>query len=103
SLALALGLVELAGRGGGRIDSLFLDEGFGSLDASLLPDALDLLRSHVSASRLVGVISHLHSVAADLDRVLLVTKQVHGSHARWLDPAERERLLADEVSAGLLR
>jgi exonuclease SbcC len=103
SLALALGLVELAGRGGGRIDSLFLDEGFGSLDATLLPDALDVLRSHVSASRLVGVISHLHSVAADLDRVLLVTRQVHGSHTRWLDPAERERLLADEVSAGLLR
>ncbi len=103
SLALALGLVELAGRGGGRIDSLFLDEGFGSLDATLLPDALDVLRSHVSTSRLVGVISHLHSVAADLDRVLLVTKQVHGSQARWLDPAERERLLADEVAAGLLR
>src|SRR5438132_3569262 len=33
SQALALGLVELAGRGGGRLDSLFLDEGFGSLDA----------------------------------------------------------------------
>lgn len=102
SLALALALVELAGRSGGRVDSLFLDEGFGSLDAGILADALDVLRGHVSTGRLVTVISHLHAVAADLDRVLLVTKTPTGSELRWLDPTERERLLLDDVSAGLV-
>ena len=102
SLALALGLVELAGRSGGRIDSLFLDEGFGSLDTTILAEALDVLRSHVSTGRMVTVISHLHAVAADLDRVLLVTKKPTGSDLRWLEPAEREQLLLDDVSAGLL-
>jgi DNA repair protein SbcC/Rad50 len=102
SLALALGLVELAGRSGGRIDSLFLDEGFGSLDTTILAEALDVLRSHVSTGRLVAVISHLHAVAADLDRVLLVTKNPTGSDLRWLQPVEREQLLLDDVSAGLL-
>jgi exonuclease SbcC len=102
SLALALGLVELAGRSGGRIDSLFLDEGFGSLDTTILAEALDVLRSHVSTGRLVTVISHLHAVAADLDRVLLVTKNPTGSDIRWLQAAEREELLLDDVSAGLL-
>ena len=102
SLALALGLVELAGRASGRIDSLFLDEGFGSLDATILTEALDVLRSHVSTGRLVAVISHLHAVAADLDRVLLVTKSPTGSDLQWLQPSEREQLLLDDVSAGLL-
>jgi len=102
SLSLALGLVELAGRSGGRIDSLFLDEGFGSLDTTILPEALDVLRSHVSTGRLVAIISHLHAVAADLDRVLLVMKNPGGSDLRWLEPTEREQLLLDDVSAGLL-
>jgi DNA repair protein SbcC/Rad50 len=95
-------LCELAGRSGGRIDSLFLDEGFGSLDTTILAEALDVLRSHVSTGRMVTVISHLHAVAADLDRVLLVTKKPTGSDLRWLEPAEREQLLLDDVSAGLL-
>jgi hypothetical protein len=102
SLALALGLVELASRSGGRIDSLFLDEGFGSLDTTILSDALDVLRRHVSTGRLVAVISHLHAVASDLDRVLLVTKNPGGSDLRWLEPAEREQLLLNDISTGLL-
>jgi DNA repair protein SbcC/Rad50 len=102
SLALALSLVELAGRSGGRIDSLFLDEGFGSLDTAILAEALDVLRGHVSTGRLVAVISHIHAVAADIDRVMLVTKNPGGSDLRWLEPTEREQLLFDDVSAGLL-
>jgi ABC-type hemin transport system ATPase subunit len=73
SLALALGLVELAGRGGGRLDALFLDEGFGSLDANSLSEALDVLGRQAETGRMVAVISHLRSVAEAMDRVLAVT------------------------------
>ena len=58
SLGLALGLSSLASRNV-RVDSLFLDEGFGSLDAEALDTALDALASLPDAGKLVGVISHV--------------------------------------------
>jgi DNA repair protein SbcC/Rad50 len=102
SLALALALVEISNRSGGQLDALFLDEGFGSLDASILGDALDVLREQAAGGRLVGVISHLHAVAAELNDVLVVTKSIDGSDFRWLDADERDRYLLEDVSAGLL-
>ncbi len=102
SLALALALVEISNRSGGQLDCLFLDEGFGSLDSSILGEALDVLRLQATGGRLVGVISHLHAVAAELDDVLVVTKEVEGSSFRWLDPQERDAYLLDEAAAGLL-
>jgi len=102
SLALALGLVELAGRGGGRLDALFLDEGFGSLDANSLTEALDALGRQAETGRLVAVISHLRSVAEAMDRVLAITATPAGSRAHWLGGDEREELIAEDVEAGLL-
>ena len=102
SLALALGLVELAGRGGGRLDALFLDEGFGSLDANSLTEALEALGRQAETGRLVAVISHLRSVAEAMDRVLAVTTGPAGSQAHWLGGDEREELIAEDVEAGLL-
>jgi exonuclease SbcC len=102
ALALALALVEISNRSGGQLDCLFLDEGFGSLDSSILGEALDVLREQATGGRLVGVISHLHAVAAELDDVLVVTKNIEGSDFRWLDAAERDAYLLDDVSAGLL-
>jgi len=102
SLALALGLVELAGRGGGRLDALFLDEGFGSLDANSLAEALDALGRQAETGRLVAVISHLRSVAEAMDRVLAITTAPAGSRAHWLGGDEREELIAEDVEAGLL-
>ncbi len=102
SLALALALVELAGRGGGRLDALFLDEGFGSLDANSLAEALDTLGRQAEAGRLVAVISHLRSVAENMEHVLAVTLGPEGSRARWIGGDERDQLIADEVEAGLL-
>ena len=58
SLGLALGLSSLASRNV-RVDSLFLDEGFGSLDADALDTALDALSSLPGAGKLIGVISHV--------------------------------------------
>jgi exonuclease SbcC len=102
SLALALGLVELAGRGGGRLDALFLDEGFGSLDANSLSEALDALGRQAETGRLVAVISHLRSVAESMDRVLAVSVGPSGSQVRWLGGDERDQLITEDVEASLL-
>lgn len=102
SLALALGLVELAGRSGGRLDALFLDEGFGSLDANCLAEALEALGQQAQAGRLVAVISHLHAVAESIDDVLMVTRDRSGSRARWLRGEEREALVLQDAGNGLL-
>jgi DNA repair protein SbcC/Rad50 len=102
SLALALGFVELAGRGGGRLDVLFLDEGFGSLDTNALSEALDALARQADTWRLVAVISHLRSVAESMERVLAVTSGPAGSQVRWLGGDERAELIAEDAEAGLL-
>lgn len=102
SLALALGLVELAGRGGGRLDALFLDEGFGALDANSLSEALDALGRQAETGRLVAVISHLRSVAEAMDRVLAVTFGPSGSQVRWLGGDERAELITEDIEASLL-
>ncbi|MBN2434913.1 MAG: AAA family ATPase [Spirochaetes bacterium] len=61
SLALALGLSRMAGKNV-RIDSLFLDEGFGTLDEDTLDVALDTLSSLHSEGKLIGIISHVESL-----------------------------------------
>lgn len=102
SLSLALALVELAGRGGGRLEALFLDEGFGSLDANTLPEALKALESQASGGRLVAVISHLRAVAETIDDVLHVVRGPDGSRANWLTAQERDALLSSDAESGLL-
>jgi len=102
SLALSLALVELAGRAGGRLEALFLDEGFGSLDAGSLTEALDALTQKAEGGRLVAVISHLKSVAESIDKVLTVRMTATGSRAKWLSSEERDRMLTEDVERGLL-
>jgi exonuclease SbcC len=103
SLALALALVELYSRTGTRLGALFLDEGFGSLDVDTLARALAVLRSETGADKLVTVISHLHAVAEAVEDVLWVERRPAGSEARWLNDRERDALVREDVSAGLLR
>lgn len=102
SLALALALVELAARGVGRLEALFLDEGFGSLDANSLADALDALSRQAEGGRLVAVISHLRAVAENIEHVLVVSKGPGGSEVHWAKGAERDELIANELPAGLI-
>lgn len=102
SLALALALVELTSRGGGRVEALFLDEGFGSLDTNVLGEALEALTRQASGGRLVAVISHMRAVAENFDNVLVVTRTLSGSQAHCATPAERDQLVTDELAAGLL-
>jgi exonuclease SbcC len=102
SLALALGLVELAARSGGRLEALFLDEGFGSLDADALQEALGELERHAAAGRLVAVISHIRAVAENIESVLRVTYRPEGSQVLPVKGTEREEFITQEIEQGLL-
>ncbi|WP_037622848.1 AAA family ATPase [Streptomyces aureus] len=96
SLALSLALVELHSRTSARLESLFLDEGFATLDAGALESALSVLRTHVGSDKLLAVISHLHPVAESVHDVLWVKKDVSGSTARWLAPEEHHTLVRSD-------
>ena len=102
SLALALGLVELAARGGGRLEALFLDEGFGSLDADALDDALGELERRAQAGRLVAVVSHIRTVAERIEDVLQVVQEPEGTEVTRVSGAEREAFVEAEVEERLL-
>ncbi|GAA4561185.1 AAA family ATPase [Streptomyces collinus] len=97
SLALSLALMEMHGRSGTRMESLFLDEGFGTLDSASLDSALQVLRTHVGTDTLLAVISHLRPVAETVHDVLWVEKDHRGSQARWLSAPERDSLVRDDL------
>ena len=86
SLALALGLSdEVQMSTGIRLDTLFVDEGFGSLDPESLEQAYRTLAGLTEGNRLVGIISHVSELKEKIDRQILVTKaKTGGSHARIL-------------------
>ena len=76
SLALALALSDEteAESGGVKIDAMFIDEGFGSLDETSLDMALAMLRSQSAAGRSIGIISHVAGLRERIDRKIVVTK-----------------------------
>ncbi len=76
SLALALALAEMVARGGGRLDSFFLDEGFGSLDPEHLDRAMDGIGRLVSADdrRLVVVVSHVAEMREAIEDLIVLDK-----------------------------
>ena len=78
SLALALGLSELAGRNA-RIDSLFIDEGFGSLDSDVLDLAIGTLEALHQHNKSVGVISHVELLKQRITTQIRVIKQTAGN------------------------
>lgn len=81
SLALALGLADVITHeaGGAALDTLFVDEGFGSLDADTLDDVLGTLDSLRAGGRVVGVISHVAEMADRIPAQLRVAKGRAGS------------------------
>ena len=80
SLSLALGLSDVvqAAAGGIRLDTMFVDEGFGSLDSGSLDQAIDALISLAEGNRLVGIISHVSELKERIDRQIIVTKNRTG-------------------------
>lgn len=76
SLSLALGLsdeIQMAA-GGIRLDTMFVDEGFGSLDDETLSKAIQVLGSLTEGNRLVGVISHVTELKQRIDKQIVVKK-----------------------------
>ncbi|MEZ5191350.1 MAG: SMC family ATPase [Nocardioides sp.] len=84
SLALALGLADVitAEAGGADLDTLVVDEGFGSLDAETLDDVLAVLDALRDGGRVVGVVSHVPEMRDRIPVQLAVTKGRHGSTAQ---------------------
>ena len=79
SLALALGLSdEVQMSTGIQLDTLFVDEGFGSLDPESLNQAYNTLAGLTEGNRLVGIISHVAELKERIDRQILVTKEKTG-------------------------
>ena len=85
SLALALGLSDevQSTAGGIRLDTLFLDEGFGSLDEESLEQAIRVLSGLTEDDRLVGIISHVAALKDRIDRQVVVHKERSGGS--WVE------------------
>ena len=80
SLALALGLSEevQSSAGGIVLDTMFVDEGFGSLDEETLNQAMKSIQGLAEGNRLVGIISHVGELRNRIDRQIVVTKDKTG-------------------------
>jgi exonuclease SbcC len=81
SLSLALGLSDeiQSASGGIKLDTMFVDEGFGSLDEQTLSDALRVLQNLTESNLLVGIISHVSELKERIDRQIVVKKDRSGS------------------------
>ncbi|MER5786543.1 SbcC/MukB-like Walker B domain-containing protein, partial [Streptomyces mobaraensis] len=91
SLALALGLADVVTEeaGGTRLDTLFIDEGFGSLDEQTLDEVLDVLDSLRERDRAVGIVSHVADLRQRVPAQLRVVKERSGSAVRHRTAGER--------------
>ena len=77
SLSLALGLSDeiQSSSGGIQLDTMFVDEGFGSLDEDALDQAIRALKDLSQGSRLVGIVSHVSELKERIDKKIIVTKK----------------------------
>ena len=79
-IELALGLSEeiQSSAGGVKLDTMFVDEGFGSLDEESLNQAMNALSKLADGNRLVGIISHVADLKNRIDKQIIVTKEQSG-------------------------
>jgi exonuclease SbcC len=81
SLSMALGLADIVqnSAGGIRLETMFVDEGFGSLDDMAREQAIKVLTELAGDNRLVGIISHVNELKEQIDTKLIVTRTEKGS------------------------
>ena len=81
ALSLALGLSDIIQQqvGGVQIDTMFIDEGFGSLDSDSLEQTMKILMDLSNNETLIGVISHVAELREKIDRKIIVSKDKKGS------------------------
>lgn len=84
SLALSLGLSAFVERqtGGASIECMFVDEGFGTLDSASIGEALEMLASVKNSRRMVGIISHVHTLRDNIENAIEISKGTQGSRIK---------------------
>ncbi|MGN0537514.1 MAG: AAA family ATPase [Acutalibacteraceae bacterium] len=82
SLSLALGLSDViqSRKSGIEIDTLFIDEGFGTLDGNVLEQAVHILNDLTAGDKMIGIISHVEGLKGRIDKKIIVKKTPSGSH-----------------------
>ena len=85
ALCLALGLSDViqSHAGGVVVETMFVDEGFGSLDKDSLEQAIAILKELATDNRIVGIISHVEELKECIDKKILLTKSTQGSSISW--------------------
>lgn len=85
SLSMALGLADIVQNTAGavRLETMFVDEGFGSLDDMARERAIQILKELAGEKGLVGIISHVNELKEQIEWQLEVKKTEHGSHVKW--------------------
>lgn len=85
ALSMALGLSDVVTRtvGSIKLNLMFIDEGFGSLDDASRNQAIKILNSLAGTKTLVGIISHVSELKEQIDEKLIVTKGERGSSVKW--------------------
>ena len=86
ALSMALGLADIVQNTAGAVslETMFVDEGFGSLDDAARERAIQILKELAGEKGLVGIISHVNELKEQIDWKLKVTKNEHGSSASWV-------------------
>jgi len=87
SLSLALGFSDVVQSQAGavRLESMFVDEGFGALDDRTRDQAIRVLNELARDDRMIGIISHVGDLKESIERKLVVTRGLQGSTVKWME------------------